>query len=162
VEAVAVEVGHGPPFGGPQEGTELEVLAQVAAVLERHPVAARELQVRDRSFRLRREGRASRVALAEELGELREAHAPALGDRGRGAVGAEEALLVVGVVRHQRGDAPGDARVAGERGVLCLRQLEARAQGWQPQRGGRRAQSEQKHCFLHTDPALYYGSVTVT
>ena len=64
-----------------------------------------------------------------------ERHLPALGDLGRGAVGAEEAVLAELVEGDELGEAARDAGVAGKGGMLGARQLQAPA-GPGDRRGG--------------------------
>src|SRR5262249_1341301 len=111
-----------------------QVLARVAAVLERHAVGGGELQVGEALLGFLGQRQGARETRAVERREAREAGAAPRGDFFRRAVAREEALLVVGVAGHEGGDAPRDARVAGERRVLGARELEAGFQRRQRER----------------------------
>ena len=74
-------------------------------------------------------------------GKAEKPRAPALLHVLGRAVGAEEMLLVVGVARDERREAAGEARMAGKRGVLRPRQLEAGLERRKRQRRGSRAET---------------------
>jgi hypothetical protein len=106
------------------EAAERQVFAHVAAELERHAVGAGELQVGQALARLCGQRRAARIARAVQLGEAAKAGAPPRLRFRRGAVGAEELLLAVGIAGDQPGQPPRHPGVAGERGMLGERQLQ--------------------------------------
>jgi len=67
-------------------------------------------------------------------------------------IGAEEPRFIVLIERHQRGHESGDARVPGERSVLCLRQLQPRLQASRRRRqahGDQAVSAGAGDCRLH-------------
>ena len=118
VEGVAVEIGDGDTRGLAHERRNPQMLAQIARVLERHPIGTGELQVGDGGPRgVGDLQRARETALEIILQTLQRGAAPLLHVGGR-AVGAEEGRLVVVVARQPGRDATRHARMAGERWVL--------------------------------------------
>ncbi len=134
MEAIAVEIGDDGPFGSGKESAGAEMLADQRTELERHAVAAGELQIGQRFARLGGQRARLGVAFGVERGERHETRAALRGDRIGGAVGAEEAILAIVVERDLPGDALGHADMTGERLVLGARQGEART----PLGGGER------------------------
>src|SRR5262249_57018978 len=100
-----------------------------ASVLEWHGIGSGKLEVRQR---LRRRGGASN-SLGKphpvNLRKLFEGCASLLSDLTRRGIGAEKSLRAVFVKRHEAAQPAGDARMAGERRMLGLRQFEPLAQG---------------------------------
>ena len=134
VEGVAVEIDKRHAVGRSHEGTDLEMLAHQAAVLERHPVGLGERKVGDRVDDLR--GMPGSFCKARGV-KRRKAHEgiPAeRGDFGGRIVGAEESAFVVFVERHQRGYSARDSCVTAERGVFRLGQLQPALQRHQRSR----------------------------
>jgi hypothetical protein len=156
VELVAVQIGDLHTARGFEKRADLEVLPQVAAVLERNPVGARELQVGDGVFDLRGQPIGRGEALPVQLRQARERCAALRGDLGRGAVRGEEARLTVFVERHQARHAPRDARVPAQRRMLGARELQANPQLVQRQREPRRSQRVRRQSDVHhgLDPCL--------
>ena len=124
VKDVAVDVGDGDAGRRGHEGADAEILAHQAAVLERHPIGAGELQVGDLRGGFRRHPPALGEALLIERGQRKEA---VLAFRryitGR-AVGAEEVVGVEFIKRDQPRQAARHLRVPGQRPVLGQRQLD--------------------------------------
>jgi hypothetical protein len=113
--------------------------AHEAAVLERHPVRLRELDVGNGVDHLRGEFVRLAKALGIEGGKPLEAGASKRRHLLRRVVGAKEALFVVVVERYQRGDAARHARVAGQRGMLRPGELQPAPQRRQRRRSGSNA-----------------------
>ena len=135
VEHIAVDIGDGDAGGGLHEGAGAEILPHQPAVLERHPVAFRELQVRDVRRRLRRHLPALGVALAIEAGEAEEGVLALHGDVAGRAVGTEEVVDIELVMRHQPRDRFGHFGMSGQRAVLGTRQRQPRLQFGEDCRG---------------------------
>ena len=104
VECIAVDVGDGDARGRFHEGAGSEILPDQPAVLERHPVGFRELQIGDALGRLRRHLPALGVALLVEAREPEEAVLALQRDVIRRAVGAEEVVDIEFVMRQQPRD----------------------------------------------------------
>ena len=119
VETIAVEVRERHPLGRRQERTRAQVLAHDPAVLERHAVNIGELQIGDarRSFG----GEMARLGepLAVQCRQPLKAVASAGGDSGGCVVRAKETILPKFVERHQPGHPTRQARMPGQRAMLC-------------------------------------------
>src|SRR5262249_56677844 len=95
-----------------------EMRAQEGPVLELNPVWGGELQVGEAFIRCPGQLEGAREAAAVERRQPLEPGAAPGFDLDRRAVGAEDPVVVVGVARDERGDAPREARVARESGML--------------------------------------------
>ena len=117
-QVVAVEVGDGDPLRGLKEGAGAQVLPDQTAVLERHPVGLRELQIGNALGSLRGQAPGLREPLLIKPGKPEEA-LPAFGrELRRRAVGTEKLRLVILVKRDQAGQTARHLGMPGERGVL--------------------------------------------
>ena len=113
VETIPVEVGQRHPLGRRQERARAQMLAHEPAVLERHAVGFGELQVRNAFAGLGGEPTRFGEPLPVQSRQPVEARPAAGRDLVGCVVGAEEP-----VERHQRGHAPREPRVSGQRAVL--------------------------------------------
>ena len=104
-----------------------KVLANEAAVLERNAVGGGELQVGQPGFDLIGQRPRAREPLGvQPASRLNPVSAP-LHHRGGRIVRVEEPVIMEIVERHQRREAPRQARMTGERRMLRARQREPRA-----------------------------------
>ena len=127
VEAVTVEIGDRHARGRLQEAAERQMRAHHAAILERHPVGAGELQVGNGFGRLGAAADRLGKARLVKLRQAEEAGAAQGCDVGGGAVAVEKPLLVEVVERHKAGEAARHAGMAGQRAVLGLGQFQPAA-----------------------------------
>jgi hypothetical protein len=146
VKDVAVWISHGHPARGHHETSELQVLAQDPAELERHAVEARELQVGEALARLLRDGAAAPEALRVQDRQALQGRPSLRNHRVRGAVRVEELVLRVRVRGNQSRDAFGEPHVSGKRGVLGARKLEPPFCERHEGKGGGTADSDE---FVH-------------
>ena len=151
VESIAVQVGYRHAICRLQESADRQIRAHHAAVLERHPVGAGELQIGNVFAGLRRVPARFGKARLVERGKLLESSAPARRDVIRRPVGAKELTLIVFVERNEGREAARNARMAGNGAVLCLRQFEAAAHGGQ--RGGNRRRAGAVECQRDRAPS---------
>ena len=121
-EAIAVEVRDGGARGALEKHPALQVLAHHAAELKRHAIARGELQVRHRRGDLAGERGTLGEALRVERCEAHERLAPLRSNFRRRIVRAEEARLVVLVMRDEPRDESRETRVPAERAVLGERE----------------------------------------
>jgi len=126
VECVAVEIGQRHARRGLHEGACAEVLAHQAAVLERHPVGMRELQVGDLLCRFRAQLPALGEAFGEQGRKTEEGVLAPRRDLRRRTVGAEEIIDVELVGRDQSRHPARHLGMTGERAVLGSRQFKPR------------------------------------
>ena len=127
VEDIAVEIRDGHARRRLVEGTRRQRLADLRAELERHAVAAGELQVGEALAQFLRRGDGVHEAGGVERGQAVEAGAALLRDRCRGIVGGKEARVVIVVKGDLARDALAPADMAGERAVLGATEPEAGA-----------------------------------
>ena len=102
--------------------------AHDAAILERHPIGAGELQIGNGFGRLGAAADRFGEARLVKLRQAREAGAAQACDLGGRVVAVEKPILVVVVERHETGEAARHARMAGERAVLGLGQFQPPAE----------------------------------
>ena len=155
VEAVAVEVGQRDARRRLPERSGAQVLAHQAAELERHPVGGGELQVGDAVLDLGRQLAGFAEMLLVQPGQAYEPLAPAGGDLVGRIVDTEEVGLVELVERNERGKPARHARVAGQRAVLGLRQLQAPPDLGQRGTKGHCAEPVERVCgveLIHSPP----------
>ena len=152
VTGIAVEISEGHAMRRRDEACRRQMCPHQVSILERHAIGSGKLQVRQR---LRRRGGASN-GLGEpqpvNLRKLFKGRASPLRDVTRRAIGAEKSLRAVFIKRHEAGQAAGDARMAGERRMLGLRQFEPLAQGRDRScycRGADSIESESRRTPLH-------------
>jgi hypothetical protein len=126
VEGIAIEIGQRDPGRRLPERSRAQVLAHQPAELEGHAIRRCELQIRDAFLDFGRQLPRLGEMLLIELGQTYETGAPTAGNLVRSIVGAEELRLVELVEGDQRGQPARHARVAGQRPVLGLRQLQTR------------------------------------
>ena len=137
VEQIAVDIGDGDAGRGFHEGAGAEIFLHQAAVLERHPVGAGELQVGNPACGFRRHRPALGVAFPVEAGEPEEAVLALGGDGRRRAVGTEEIVDVELVERDQPCHGARHLGMPGQRAVLGTRQRQPGSQ-FREGRGGSR------------------------
>ena len=137
VEDVAVDVGDGDAGRGFHEGAGAEIFLHQAAVLERHPIGPRELQVGYLRRGIRSHRAALGIALAIEPGEAEESVLAFGCDLRRRAIGAKETVDVEFVVRDQPRDGARHLGMPGQRPVLGAGQRNPRGQ-FRKSRGGSR------------------------
>ena len=125
VTLVAVQIGGSPAAGRNHKRSGIQVLADEAAELERHPVARRELQVGDLVLDFVGLPHSAGKPFPIEVGQAPESRPPLFANMCRGVVGAEKPLIVILVVGHQSREPACPPRVAGERTVLSARELQA-------------------------------------
>ena len=128
VEHVVVEVGQRDARRRLVERSHAQMLAYEPAVLERHPVGARELQVGQAGRRVVGELARLREALLVQPGQPHEAGAAPIRDFGGGVVGTKDPRVVIVVERHVPRDPGADPGVAPQRRVLRARQLQPHLQ----------------------------------
>ncbi len=142
VKNVAVDICDGNPGRGFDEGACAEILLHQTAILERHPIGSRELQVGDPRRGLRRHRAAFGVAFLIEAGEPEEAILALRGDGRRRAVGTEEIVDIEFVEWDQPRDRARHLRMSGQRAVLGARQRQSRVQFREGRGGSRRGGGE--------------------
>ena len=136
------------------------MLADQAAVLERHPVGFGELQVGDSLRSLQRHLPSPGVALLVERREFEKAVLPLQGDFRRRAVRAEEIIDAEFVERHQPRDQPGHLGMSRQRAVLGPRQRQPGVQFGKDCRGAgyrNRGQGQNRKRRIHATSANQYS-----
>ena len=151
-EPVTVEIGDHQAVRRLQKRTAFQMLAHMAAELERHAVGCRELQIGNALCRLRGQRRGFSVALAVQLREPHKRGPAPRRDFDRCAIAVEKTRLVVLVIGRQRRDPARHARMARQRRVFGFRQLETRLELRQSH--GRRYRTQRVHDqgFVHRYP----------
>ena len=122
VAGVAVEIGDLDAIRRSDKRPRGQMLLHGGAEREGHAVALGELQVGDMRGCFGRPVERPHAARAQQARQVREGGAAPVGDLGGRVVGGEEMRVVEGIARHQRGDAPGEARMSGEGTMLGARQ----------------------------------------
>src|SRR5262249_41684958 len=133
VQEVAVQIRDGATGRCLDEGSSLEMTANIAAELKRYAIARRELQIGDTAYYFRGEPRGLLEPLRIQRRQAVKADATLLGDVGRGAVRPKYLRLVVLVERHQTGEPARDARMSCKRRLFGARQIHTQLQSSQQQ-----------------------------
>ena len=156
VENIAVDIGYGNAGRGFHEGAGAEIFLHQAAVLERHPVGASELQVGYPAGGFRRHGPALGVAILVKASKPEEAVLALGGNRCGRAVGAEEIVDVEFVVRDQLGGRTRHLGMPGERAVLRAGERQPGTQFREDRGGGRcgRSEGENQSGRIHAKIAI--------
>ncbi len=145
VERISIEVGRRDPGRRLQKRADRQVPAYVATERKRDAISLGELQIRDQAGGLGRQLQCAGISLAVEIREPRKIGTPLRDDDVRRRVGLEDLRLIVLIERHQRRHEPRNARMPGERSVLCLRQLQPRLQ------------ADRRHRQTHGTPGVSGG-----
>ena len=111
-----------------QKRANRQVRAHMPAELERDAIGLGELQIRDHFGGRGRQPQCTGIPVAVEIRQPRKIGAPLRDNGVRRRVGLEDLLFIVLIERHQRRHEARNARVPGDRSVLCLRQFQPRLQ----------------------------------
>ena len=162
VEDVAVEIGELDAVRSGEKRASGQMRLHVRAEREGHAVALGELQVGDAERRFGCPVQCPRSRRPQQARQSLEGGAAAGRDVCAGAVGVEEIGVVKGVMGHQRRDATGEARMAGEGPMLGAGQNEPCAQLHRrhgDQQAGQHERGDRPAIQCHCHPVSLASSV---
>ena len=130
-ETVAVHIGQVSALAFAPKTTQCDVLTELFAKLERHPVLADQLQVGNHGFGLGRHGQGLRAFRSQPLSQFSQGDMALLNDFSRCLVGGKPVFSPVAVSRYPACDPLGHAQMSTQRWVLGHRQLQSLVQFFQ-------------------------------